>query len=253
MSSAEAAVAEAPEKPDRPKLVLVEQGEDVNVNVFLYGPPKTGKTIGAASAPKPLLLLNAEGNPNSTRLAHTMHEFDEAKIENVETLIAAVYELETGKYKTVVVDPLAPMYRVLLGHLSNDAFRPTLNQYGDTGTHLERFCKKLIEMPINVVLVTHEITMAADDDGTIERLPFTGTKNPAIGLNLLSEVDVIGYTGTVEQDDGPPKYVAQLINARGRRGGDRFDTLGVSRELNLTEWVDLAHEATKKAPKGQKE
>jgi hypothetical protein len=72
---------------------------------------------------------------------------------------------------------------------------------------------------------------------TVEVLPFTGSaSNPSLGRKLMSMVDVIGYTARVEQEDGNVQYVAQLIPAKGRRGGDRFDVLGDFRPLDLSEW-----------------
>jgi hypothetical protein len=48
-------------------------------------------------------------------------------------------------------------------------------------------------------------------------------------------VDVVGYCGRVQQEE-EAKYVAQLHNGNGRRGGDRFGVLGNWRELDLAEW-----------------
>jgi len=56
------------------QLQLVTPSEDPNTNVLLYGPPKSGKTVAAASAPKPLLYLNAD-RPNATRFARSGAEF----------------------------------------------------------------------------------------------------------------------------------------------------------------------------------
>jgi hypothetical protein len=62
------------------------------------------------------------------------------------------------------------------------------------------------------------------------------TNNPALGRRLMGMVDVVGYTAVMEQEGGDYAYVAQLVNAKGRRGGDRFDALGPFREMDLTEW-----------------
>jgi hypothetical protein len=246
MSNVEQAVSEAarPAPKPAPKLRFVKPSEDPNVNVFLYGPPKTGKTMGAASAPKPMLYVNAD-KPNATRLAHSKFEFDEVKMLGLEeTLIPVMEELLRGEYRTVVIDPLSSVYRTLLEGISGRALSPSLPQYQATGVHLERFCRRLCELPLNAVFVAHELTV--EDGEALERLAYTGTKNPVFGLNLMAEVDVIGYTGVVEKEGGDREYVAQLVNGRGRRGGDRFDVLGISRSLDLSEWIDLARTATAK-------
>ncbi len=226
----------------KPKLTLVEQKPETHINVLLYGPPKTGKTVGAATAPGPLLYLNAEA-PNATRFAHTRREFAEASVEGLETLVAATEE--TGKYETVVLDPIGEVYRLVLEGLSGRALSPAIQQYGDTGTHVERFCRYLCEQPLNAVFVCHELPVKDEESGHFEKLPFTGTNNPAFGQKLMAMVDVIGYTGVVKEGDKEPEYVAQLFNGGGRRGGDRFGVLGASRSIDLTEWRDLAAAAMK--------
>ena len=78
----------ATETKPQTSLTFVEQHPDPNVNVLLYGGPKTGKTMGAASAPGPILYLNAD-RPNATRLAHAKYgkAIREVRVEGLQTLI----------------------------------------------------------------------------------------------------------------------------------------------------------------------
>jgi len=230
-----------------PHLTLVKPSADPNMNILLYGPPKVGKTIGAASAPKPLLYLNAD-KPNATRLAHEMYEFDEARVTGLETLMAAIREVDKGEYRTVVLDPLGEVYRILLEEVSDRAMHPKIQHYGDAGTHLERFIRALLEKPVNVVLVAHEMLSKDEETGTHEWLPYTGTNNPALAAKLMALVDVIGYVGVVKEEGGGVKHVAQLINGRGRRGGTRWPILGHDRELDLAEWEATIRNADLKKP-----
>lgn len=218
-----------------------------HVNVLLYGPPKSGKTAGACSAPEPVVLLNAD-LPNASRYAHSRREILELQFEGFETLVDVVRALGDGTLDagTVVVDPIGELHRHLLEEASNRAVRPTLNQYGDVGVHLERFCRALCEAPVNTVLVCHEQPVKDEASGVIERLPWTGTTNPALGHKLMGMVDVVGYCGLSERDDGELEYVAQLVNGGGRRGGDRFAVLGLARTLDLSEWFALAATQTEK-------
>lgn len=223
-------------------LEIVTPHPDPNVNTLLYGPPKSGKTVGASTLPGPVLYLNAD-RPNATRFAHSMprkQPLTEGKIDGLESLVHAAELIQAGAYRSVVLDPIGEVYRVVLEGLSGKATRPKLNEYGDTGVHVERFCRMLCEAPVNACLVCHEVAVRDEDSGSFERLPFTGTNNPALAAKLMAMVDVIGYTGAVEAEDGSTHYMAQLVTGRGRRGGDRFGVLGRSRDLNLSEWIDLA-------------
>lgn len=233
-------------------LQFVKPSPDPHLNVLLYGPAKSGKTVGATSVPGPVLLLNGD-TTNATRYAHLLHgdQLREVRFEGLETLIDAANAVESGDYASVVLDPIGDIHRIILEGLSKRAVRPSMNQYGDTTTHLERFCRALCEKPLNAVFVAHETASRDETSGGFEHLPWTGTSNPALGAKLMAMVDVIGYTGVVEQEGGGVKFMAQLITGRGRRGGDRFGVLGTTREIDIGEWINLTKAAT--APQAVKE
>lgn len=215
-------------------------GDTPTINVVLLGPPKTGKTTGAASAPGKILYLNTE-LPTATRFARLTHgeRLAEVKFEGMSTLVDATYEVynaDTG-FSTVVVDSVGELYRLLLEEESKGAIRPTLNQYGDTTSNVERFCRAMCKSPLHAVFVCHDHPVRDEASGETERLPWTGTGNPKLGRNLMGMVDVVGFTGVVEQD-GSTEYVAQLIPAKGRPGGDRFNALGKTRPVDLAEWIE---------------
>jgi hypothetical protein len=216
-------------------------------SVLLYGPPKTGKTAGATSAPGPVLLLNAD-LPNASWFAHSRRDdLFEVEYESFkETMVAIGKGLLANDMtfgglfppiRTLVVDPINDMYRHLLEELSGRAISPSLPTYQATAVHLERWCRSLCKAPApNVVFVCHDLPVKDESNGDVERLPATGTTNPALGRRLMSMVDIVGFTAVHEAEGVGYQYLAQLVNAKGRRGGDRFDALGPFREMNLTEW-----------------
>jgi hypothetical protein len=231
-------------------------------NVFLYGPPKSGKTLALATAPGPIALLNADLE-NASWLAHQrrddLHEIDltstgpqdRPTLRTVLELEQMANERKLGGVATVGVDPIGEVYMRLVREISGNAISPAIQVYQQAGVYLERMCRALCSCPqVNVVLVAHDHPMKDEGTETVEVLPFTGSaSNPTLGRKLMGMVDVVGFTGRIELEDGP-RFVAQLANAKGRRGGDRFDVLGTRenqfmRDLNLSEWFDaLASTAT---------
>lgn len=231
------------------QLEFVDPSEDNGyLNILLYGPPKTGKTLGAASAPGPILYVNADRG-SATRLAHHRYgdKIKEVKAKGLGTLIATIKEVQENpdNWETVVIDPVAELYRVILEDLSGRALSPAINLRGDAGTHLERFCRALCDLPVNFVMVLHEKTEKDEEAGNFERIPFSTSNSGSatFSAKLMGMVDVIGYTGIDLSDEENPRYLAQLIASKGRKGGDRFGALGHSREVNLSEWVDLTRGA----------
>lgn len=188
--------------------------------MLLYGPPKTGKSTGAASAPGGILYLNTDLEnalrfPRSRDTEGRIMEVDySAGIMQTMIQVALAVQQDQDVIDTVVVDTMNELHRRLLEELSNRAIRPTLNQYGDTAVHIERFCRMLCEADVHAVFVCQEVEVKDEATGVIERLPFMGTGNTAPSSKLLAMVDVIGYTGIAVQDDGQKKYMADPL----RRG-----------------------------------
>lgn len=201
-----------------------------------------------------MLYLNAD-LPNATRAAHLrnpggrimeprMPGYEKGKRPVMELLMWASNEVYNPQrvIESVVLDPFGELHRRLMEESSDRAVRPHRNLYGDASTYMERFCRHMCEAPVNFVIVCHEITMS-DGDGELLRIPFTGTQggSPTLGAKLMQMVDIIGYCGVAEgEDGGPPRYLTQLVTARGRFGGDRFGVLapdGQARELDIATWI----------------
>jgi len=226
-----------------PQLEFVEPGADATLNVMLYGAPKTGKTMAAASAPGPILYINAD-RPNALRMARAKYgeAIFEVKFTGLQTMIDVTNELieNSDKWGSVVVDTVGELYTKLVDDLSGRALRASLPLRGDAGVHLERFLRQLCDFPVNAVFVAHEYLV--EDDEQAERVPFVTSKSgsSAFAGKLAGMVDVIGYAGVVFSDaeDEPNKYLAQLIPANGRRGGSRFASLGKAREMDISEWIE---------------
>jgi hypothetical protein len=231
------------------------------INVLLYGPPGTGKSMGAATAPGPIFYLNAEG-PGAVRLVHQTHgeKIREVVVEGAKTLDESFLYLRAGKggEKTVVIDTVGEVYRVLLEELSGGRAMPSLQNYGDVNTKIERFVRALRDLDINVVLIAHE--QVDDEEGQATRRPMTGGKK--LPETVMAQVDIVAYTGVIAAtDDQPRRFVGQLVEAKGRRAKSRWmDALGNSRDLDISEWVDTATAAmagaatsTEPEPEGKKQ
>lgn len=218
-------------------------------NVLLYGPGGNGKTVGACSAPGPVVLVNADG-PDGSRKAHAIYgdKIREVPFEGPETLKGVYLYLRSdeGKdVKTLVVDPLGEVYQKIFESLHGDGAsrKEMLAAHGDTSTKIERFVRSVRDLDLNVILVCHE--EVADQEGETMRRPLTGGKK--LPEKIVGMMSIVGYCMAVppNPDEGEERtrYFAQLVEARGRRAKDRSGGLGDSRELDLTEWFPVATKA----------
>jgi hypothetical protein len=205
-------------------------------NVLLYGPGGSGKTIGATSAPGPVLVLNSEG-PGGLAYARSLgRDIREVKFTGAHILRPFCELVKAGAdgAKTVVIDTVAKMYEAILDDLGGK--KPQIQHYGQANKTIKDLVLFLRDQPVNVVLVCHEKIDEGDGDRIIR--PLTGGQQlPEI---LIGEVDVVAYCGEVAAtEDSPRRWVGQFVQERGRRAKDRSGALGAWRDLDLSEWLEV--------------
>lgn len=231
-------------------LMFEDTAPRTQLGILLYGPGGIGKTVAAASAPDPILYLNADG-PGALRFARQKHygrQIREHKVTGRKSLDDAyVYLAEGGDgTQTVVLDSMGRIYDVVLASIARDDRHFTLPEHGDAQTIIERFVLALLELPVHTVLVAHDnpVVVAGNDGegGTFELFPFCGTSKPTLAKKIMRPLDIVGYCGRIdpETEDEKPRYVAQLYPGGGRHGKDRTDVIGPVADLNLTAWAEFA-------------
>lgn len=222
-----------------PTLDFVKPSPMAQPNVMLYGGPKVGKSAGAASAPGPILYINAD-TANATRYIHAKYgdKIQEIHFKGLETfeVVKAVLKAQPDRFGTVVLDTAGDAFLRIMAELSGNATRPPIQYYQDAYAYVERFWRHVMNAPVCTVLICHETTEKDEGAGIVERLPYTGTSKVAFGLKLMGIVDIVGYCGVVEQE-GEIAYMAGLRPVNGRRGGDRFDVLGKTEPVDITDWA----------------
>lgn len=224
-------------------------------NICLYGPTGNGKTIGACSAPGPLLLVNAEGADRS-RKAHGLYGDKVKEIKLDKTNAAKVLEqvflsAQKGEFKTYVFDTAGEIYQALLDEASNSG-KISLPMRGDAVEKLERYYRAMRDLPVNVVIVAQE--QIEDQDEEIVRIPQVGPQKARLSGKVQEFVSILAYVGVIpEEGDTPRRYVGQLVEAHGRKAKDSSGGLGDYRDLDLTDWIETATKAMTQKPSTKKE
>lgn len=228
-------------------------------NVLLWGQPKSGKSTAAATAPGPILWVNAEG-PGALGFARKtaaergtqIHEVVvDKKRRNAAAILDQVYlhvrEGRDPQVRTVVVDTLAKVRDALIDQFVVPGSKNSLKQFGEVADKLGGFVNAMRDLPVNVVLLAHADIKDSDEDGRVV-LPLIGGK---LTETIPGEVDVVAYCSPLKTDDGI-MYVGQLVEGRGRTGlGDRSGALGAERgfrPLDLSEWLGVYSTALAPAP-----
>lgn len=215
--------------------------------ICLYGPPGTGKSTAAAGMPGPILYLNAESSSALDFARSRGAQIREFPVTGKQSLIDASLYLRDGGdgEQTVVVDPVEDVWRILVEEMAPTG-RPTLQQFGDAGTLIERFARFLVkDADVHAVFVCHENPMDTGDG--ILLMPMTGgRKNPQI---LAAMCDVVAYTGVIQSKDKEPRYVAKVTPDERRYAKNRNGILAPVVDLDLAAWTRAYTEFAKSSPK----
>lgn len=223
-------------------------------NVLLYGQPKSGKSTAAATAPGPILWLNAEG-PGALGFARktaaergtTVHEVViDKRAKNATGLLDAAYlHVRDGnepQVQTVVVDTVGKVRDALIAQLVVPGAKNSLQQFGQVADKLGGFIQAMRDLPVNLVLLAHADVRDSDEDGRIV-MPLIGGK---LTETVPGEVDVVAFTAPLTTDEDGTRYYGQLVERKGRIAGDRSGGLAGEqgiRLLDLTEWLAGYREA----------
>lgn len=222
-------------------------------NVLLFGEPKSGKSSAAATAPGPILWVNAEG-PAALGYARKVarergtqvHEVACGRGRPIQATLAAVLEhVQEGRDPrpaTVVVDTLGKLREALAREVGGE--QPSIQQWGKVATTLLDFVGRLRDLPVNMVLLAHTDQVDDADAGRTVK-PLIGGKATEL---IAGDVDVVAFTSPLPGKKGEPvRYVGQLVDGRGRTGlGDRSGG-GIAggeafTDLNLAVWLERYRE-----------
>ena len=127
---------------------------------------------------------------------------------------------------------------------SGSTSMPQVQHYGEAGKTFERFVRFMRDMPVNFVIVSHEILT----DGPDGPLLTPGGFGNALPPKVCGWVDYVGYVGVVppaEGEDGGDRHVAQFIPGNNRYAKNSEGALPKVADLNITEWLSLIAKAGK--------
>lgn len=229
-------------------LTFVDPDDTENTyRVVLWAAPGQGKSVAAASAPGPLLVLSAD-RPTAYRFArkhhgHTRDTLREVRYQGPETLEEVYkYLREHDEVSTVVIDPVSNVVDQLADVAP--AARDGGPDYQWVNKKVLGFIKSLRSFDINVVLVAHE--KLNDGKGGDNKL-YPALGGPSLINKLLAEMDIVAHVERVPRptDDDPKAalWIGQMQPRDNIVTKDGTDALGDRRIADLSRWFEVASEA----------
>jgi hypothetical protein len=166
------------------------------LKLFMFGPAGVGKTTAAIQFPNSYVIDCERGSENYDKL---ITESGSAVFQttDIQEVIAEVKSLLTERhdYRTLVIDPITPIYNDLLDKCETQVGSDFGRHYGAANKTMKRLANLIMSLDMNVVVTAHA--------------------KPEYGQNLAK----IGYTfdGWKQLD-----YWFDLVVELGKRGKKRF-------------------------------
>jgi hypothetical protein len=226
---------------------------DDTYRVVLWASPGQGKSVAAASAPSPILVLTAD-RPSAYRFArkhhgHTAQTLRETRFVDASSLDAVFRYLSSDEGKdvrTVVIDPFSNVYDQLVDTAPTVMIKGRRSpDYQSVNKKILGFVKSLRRFDINVILVAHE-KLNDGDDGDGKLYPSLG--GPSLINKTLAEMDIVAHIERhvrKADEDGETEqlWVGQLQPRDNLVCKESTGALGDRRVADLSRWFQVASEA----------
>lgn len=224
--------------PQLPKAVSTLPGITFGITpspylkLLVFGPAGCGKTVFAASAPKPLFLDMEFSTDALLDWPELLGKSKVARIEKwteegIEGLLKKLYAYDKdpdwGDRETIVLDTADGLQRInleyVLANAGGNQFLPMEHHYKQSGEMLRRFILAIRNLDRHVIIVCHSDETIIKETG--QRYMRTGV-TPKLGKTLREEFGLFGYMHkSPYKKDEPYKNALQtqanaMIDAKSR-------------------------------------
>ncbi len=171
----------------------------IRLKLFMFGPPGTRKTTAAIQFPKSYIIDGERGAENYGKLIANSGSvlFQTTDIDEV---IAEVKALLTEKhdYRTLVIDPITPIYEDLLAKCEKKVGTEFGRHYGEANKSMKRLANLIMALDMNVIVTSH--AKAEYGDG-MKKIGFTfdGWKRLDYLFDLVIELRKVGSAELTER------------------------------------------------------
>lgn len=126
------------------------------LKLFMYGPAGVGKTTAAIQFPNSYIIDSERGAENYDKLI-TSSGSAVFQTTDIHDVIAEVKSLLTEKhdYRTLVIDPITPLYNDLLEKCEYKVGTDFGRHYGEANKTMKRLANLIMTLDMNVVVTAH--------------------------------------------------------------------------------------------------
>jgi hypothetical protein len=134
------------------------------LKLFMFGPAGVGKTTAAIQFPNSYIIDGERGAENYDKLI-TASGSAVYQTNDINDVVAEVKSLLTEKhdFRTLVIDPITPIYNDLLEKCELKVGTDFGRHYGEANKHMKRLANLILALDMNVIVTAHAKTEYGDN------------------------------------------------------------------------------------------
>ena len=140
------------------------QAKEKRLKLFMYGDAGVGKTTACFRLPTPYIIDAERGTENYTNAINKVggavfHTTD------IDEVIEEVQKLSTEEhdFKTLVLDPITPLYFDLVEKMELEHGNEWGKHYGEANKYMKRLINLIMRLDMNVIVTAHAKVVYGDD------------------------------------------------------------------------------------------
>lgn len=203
------------------KLDIQKLGErSKTANILVYGEAGVGKTTFAATAPRSILWLEAEGGTNS--IGDTKG-IDVVTMDGLESYreVLKYAQANPDAYETFVIDSISEVQAAILSEImrgvaaddfTRDEFAPQFGEWGKLTGVMRAILRSYRDLPANVIFtaLTRE-----DKDELTGKSKVKPRLSPALAEEIPAFMDAVLYMGTSTEKLGEDADAETVVTYKG--------------------------------------
>ena len=159
------------------------------LKLFMYGDAGVGKTTASCQMPAPYIIDSERGTDNYSELIKESGGavFQTTVVEEVIDEVRAL-TVEQHDYKTLVIDPISPLYFDLVERMEEQVGNEWGKHYSEANKHMKRLVNLIMRLDMNVIITAHAKPEYGDDMKKIGTT-FDGWKRLPYIFDLVLQLD----------------------------------------------------------------